>query len=125
MLGRADLGDGAAYRTGARTADLLHHHPTPPTGIDTPVLVRAPGQQPPACLGGSLAWLLPPPTHTPTGDVVRVITDTGVWLGFLAGRDHPAADVAPPPVTSLDRMPGDMVIIAVEATVPLRARDRT
>jgi hypothetical protein len=57
---------------------------------------------------------------------VNVITAAGVWVGFLPGRDHPGTlGLGPPPVTHLNLLPDSTVIIAVEATVPLRARDQS
>jgi len=118
----------ARYRVGGRYAGLLRHLPDlDGYGAD---VVRSEGcPAPPVCDGGTLGWLWnPPATHTPDGELVRVVTPDGRWHGPLPWEIDSTAEIRaadPPPVTQLRRMRWWTVVVMVEVTAPLRAGEAT
>jgi hypothetical protein len=115
---------GATYRTPGAYGGLLRYKPALP-GDDGHLLIRTPGQPLLTCDGGSVGALQAPDPYTPSGELIRVITREGLWLGMLPWRDRPGTPhVAPLPVSYLDRLPATSVVLVVEAIVPLRPADR-
>jgi len=123
MIGLLVIGRGPAaarYRVGGRYAGLLHHLPDLDSGAI--VIHSEPGQAPPACDGGTLAWLAPPLIYTPDGDLLRVVTTDGRWHGPLPWEPDSTEEIRaadPPPVTHLRRMRWWTVVVMVEVTAPL------
>jgi hypothetical protein len=128
MIGLVVIGRGPAtarYRVGGRYAGLLHHLPDLDAS-DAIVIHSEPDQVPPACDGGTLGWLAPPATHTPDGDLLRVVTPDGRWHGPLPWEPDSVEEIRaadPPPVTRLRRMRWWTVVVMVEVTAPLRPGD--